>query len=59
MSGLDINKAKTMLTLFGKHLDKSSLADIFRVTPLELDFYQCFNDVNKNYENAVTKMEKS
>ena len=51
--GLDINKAKTMLTLFGRQEDKYPLVErvdikgCTKITLLGLDLDQCLEEMNK------------
>ena len=64
LSGLGVNKAKTMLPLFGSNLDKSNLAGSLglnwctRFTLLGLDFDQNLEKMDKNFDKAVEKMQK-
>ena len=64
LSGLGINKSKTMLLIFGSSLDKSDLAGSLglkwctKFTLLGLDFDQCLEEMDENFEKAVGKMQK-
>ena len=64
LSGLGINKSKTMLSIFGSTLDKSDLVGSLclkwctKFTLLGLDFDQCLEEMDENFEKAVGKMQK-
>ena len=59
-----VNKAKTMLTLFGGQEDKSILAErvgikwCTKCTLLGIDFDRYLEEMDLNFEKAVKKMKK-
>ena len=64
LSGLDINKYKTMPSAFGSSLDKSNLAGSLglkwcaKFTLLGLDFDQFLGEMEKNFMDVMEKIKK-
>ena len=65
ISGLGINKSKTLLSIFGSNLEKSKLVKIVGLkwcsdfTLLGIDFDQSLVRMHGNFENALEKCKKS